>query len=123
MSEPPIVRVDAETRLRPWRADDATALYRAISGSDDHIAAWMPWAVGYSIGSAHEFLARCLAEYPGGRLDWAVEVTGEVAGGIGVPRFAPEHREYEIGYWLALPYTGRGIMTRSASAVTDLLFR
>ena len=120
---PPGLAIDATTRLRPWRVEDAPALYEAVMSGQEHIARWMSWADGtYTIDRARDFLAGCEREYPSGRLDWAIEVDGVPVGSLGVPRSEPAHGEYEIGYWLAEPYTGRGIMTRSAAVVTDWLF-
>ena len=121
---PPVLIVDATTRLRPWRVDDAAALYEAVMSGQGHIARWMSWADGtYTIDKSRDFLAACEREYPTGRLDWAIEVDGTPVGSLGVPRSEPAHGEYEIGYWLAEPHTGRGIMTRAAAVVTDWLFR
>jgi ribosomal-protein-serine acetyltransferase len=124
VAQPPVITVDASTRLRPWTVEDADALYAAVMVDQEHIARWMTWADGdYTIDSADAFVAGCVAEYPSGRLDFAIEVDGAPVGSMGVPRAAPEHREYEIGYWLSKPYTGRGIVTRCAEALTDFLFR
>ena len=109
--------------MRRWRLDDATALYEAVMSGQEHIARWMSWADGtYTIDRSRDFLAGCEREYPDGRLDWSLEVGGVPVGSIGVPRCEPAHGEYEIGYWLAEPHTGRGTMTRCAAAVTEWLF-
>ena len=120
---PPIITVDETTRLRPWQVEDAPALYEAVMSGQEHIARWMAWADGtYTIVRSRDFLEACERGYPSGQLDWAVEVGGIAVGSLGVPRSEPAHGEYEIGYWLAEPYTGRGIMTRCAAAVTAWLF-
>ncbi|MCK9497060.1 MAG: GNAT family N-acetyltransferase [Dehalococcoidia bacterium] len=119
---PPILIVDESTRLRRWRLEDAQALYDAVMSGQEHIARWMSWADGtYTLDAAREFLAACDRGYPTGQLDWAIEVDGAPVGSIGVPRSEPAHGEYEIGYWLAEPYTGRGIMTRTAATVVQWL--
>lgn len=121
---PPVITVDTSTRLRPWRGEDVVALYDAVMVDQEHIARRLRWADGvYTTDRADEFIARTLLEYREGHLNYAIEVDGAVAGGIGVPRFIADEREFEIGYWLSQPYTGRGIMTRSAEALTRFLFR
>lgn len=120
---PPVITVDPSTRLRPWRVEDVTTLYEAVIVDQKHVASRLAWADGiYTTDKADEFVARTLLEYREGHLNYAIEVDGRVAGGIGVPRSIPAEREYEIGYWLSKPYTGRGVMTRSAGALTEVLF-
>jgi ribosomal-protein-serine acetyltransferase len=123
MADAPTIVVDATTRIRPWRQDDAQALWEAVDGSREHIAAWLPWADRYvSPVAAHEFIRSAIQGYREGRFDLAVEVGGAVAGGC---RFGPVKpvRRVEVGYWLALPYTKRGIMTRCVAALCQTLVR
>jgi len=126
VTRPPSISVDGSICLRPWTTDDVEPLFDAVMADREHIARWMTWADGdYTIDKADEFIAACLAGYASttSLLDFAIEVDGAVAGGMGVPRSAVEHREYEIGYWLTRPLTGRGIVTRSTQSLTDYLFR
>lgn len=54
---------------------------------------------------------------------WAIEVEGHAAGGIGlVPRDDVNRLSAEIGYWLGEAYWGRGIMTEAVGAVTGYAF-
>jgi RimJ/RimL family protein N-acetyltransferase len=47
--------------------------------------------------------------------------TGEVCGVIGL-RVEPEHRRAELGFWLGVPYWGRGYCTEAAQAVVAFGF-
>lgn len=48
---------------------------------------------------------------------WAIEVDGQVAGGIGVKiGEGVFSKSGDFGYWLGEPYWGRGIMTEAARA-------
>ncbi len=52
--------------------------------------------------------------------DWAIEVEGVAAGGIGVrPVDDGRPGAAHIGYWLGEPFWGRGIMTRAVRLVAD----
>ncbi len=54
---------------------------------------------------------------------FAIAGDEEVIGSIGVHRFSDVyHRTAEIGYWLAEPYWGRGIVTLAVQAVTKYAF-
>lgn len=44
----------------------------------------------------------------------AIEINGEVAGGIGIhPQTDVHCKNAELGYWLAEPYWGKGIITKA----------
>lgn len=56
---------------------------------------------------------------------FAIVIDELVAGGIGVHRLDkdPVYRDTaELGYWLAEPYWGRGLMTEAVRAVTRYAF-
>jgi RimJ/RimL family protein N-acetyltransferase len=53
----------------------------------------------------------------------AIDVNGEAVGGVGyVPGADVERYSAEIGYWLAEPYWGRGIVSEALTLVTDDVF-
>ena len=57
-------------------------------------------------------------------MNWAIrEPGGVLVGGIGYHNLelGRSHRA-ELGYWLAKPYWGQGIMTGAVKRVTDLAF-
>lgn len=55
---------------------------------------------------------------------WAIEVDGEVAGGIGVMLQSDVERvSAEIGYWLGEVHWGKGIVSEALEAVTREAFR
>lgn len=53
----------------------------------------------------------------------AIEVNGEAIGAIGVHPLRNEYKKTaEIGYWLAEPYWGKGIVTAAVKAVVPVAF-
>jgi ribosomal-protein-serine acetyltransferase len=124
MPDPVPITVDAGARLRAWRPSDARALFEAVDASREHIAEWLTWADGYSVDRAQAFIATCRRAYEHNEgLDMCLEVDGAIAGGCGFVRIDRETGEGEVGYWLGLPYTGKGLMTRAAAAMTEHGFR
>lgn len=125
MRTPVEILPDGEVTLRRWRVADAEALRRAVSGSLDHLAPWMPWAVdGYGESDAAAFLALTRKKWESGEaFEYAILGAGEeVAGSCGLmARIGPGG--LEIGYWLAKPRTGRGWATRAARLLTAEAFR
>ena len=58
---------------------------------------------------------------------WALSLkeNGEIIGSIGLEpdKRRPGVNSKELGYWLAEPYWGRGLMTEAANAVIDFAFK
>jgi len=55
---------------------------------------------------------------------FAIVVDGEASGGVGFQIGTHIHRRSaELGYWLAVRYWGKGIVTEAVRAVTDYAFR
>jgi RimJ/RimL family protein N-acetyltransferase len=109
--------------LRRWCGGDLTALHTAIDESHEHLHPWMPWAATRETpAEPAEFLElsdrdwRTGAAYVYGLFDG-----GTVLGSIGLHgRVGPGG--WEIGYWVHVGHTGRGLATAGAAAVTDLAF-
>jgi len=54
--------------------------------------------------------------------DFAIDIDGEVIGGIGISRIEKEHKG-ELGYWLAEDYWGQGIMTEAIGLIEKVAFK
>ncbi len=109
-------------RLRPYTADDVDAL--ATVANDRAISRWMShrFPYPYDRPDAEFWIGRMLAEDPIG--NWAVEVDGRLAGGVGFEPHRGEHAGVaEFGYWLAPAYWGRGIMSEAATLIADFALR
>ena len=109
--------------LRPWRDEDAGALFKYASDPDvGPRAGWRP----------HESIVESLAVIRNAFRSegmWAVELkeTSEVIGSAGyLPaananlRIGPN--DAEVGYWIAHPYWGRGLGTEALRAVVNYCF-
>jgi RimJ/RimL family protein N-acetyltransferase len=131
----------APVTLRRYRAEDADALFQAVTDSLDHLRPWLPWAADYSRESAKEFLAGSVKDWdegtaynyailtaiPGGSApaDSALADSAladrALVGGIGLmTRCGPGG--LEIGYWVHRAYTGRGLATAATAALVRQAF-
>ncbi|HET7187736.1 MAG TPA: GNAT family N-acetyltransferase [Gemmatimonadaceae bacterium] len=123
---PPWLITLPDFSLRPWTRDDAPSLARTLSVSDAHLRAFTPWVVDGRVpgASLEDRLAKHAADFAAGT-EWVYGMfspdDSEVLGGCGLyPRVGPG--AVEIGYWLAVHHTGRGLATQAAEALTQVAF-
>jgi RimJ/RimL family protein N-acetyltransferase len=108
--------------LRRPELDDADAIAEAVAASLTELVRWMPWASAAAADPAMQRrrLEDVVAHWDDGS-DFSYVVTaddGAVIGGMGLhARLGPG--ALEIGYWLRTDYTGRGIATACAAALTN----
>ncbi|MFF4509178.1 GNAT family N-acetyltransferase [Streptomyces sp. NPDC001401] len=108
--------------LRRWRAVDADAVYQLVNESLDHLRPWMPWAAEHSRQQSAEFTVSCERAWTAGTAyTYAILSEGALVGSCGVVRH-DQISGMEIGYWLAPPYTGRGLATSAVAALTIQTF-
>ena len=104
--------------LRPWRLSDAADVARYAN--NEKIAANLrdvfPWP--YSRRDAVSFVEHCVRQEGRGQLARAIEVDGAAVGSISLTLGTDVYRRSaELGYWLAEPFWGRGLMTAAVEAV------
>lgn len=102
--------------LRDWRMEDALSIARY--GNNRKI--WLNLRDGfpnpYTIRDAEAYIRRANETEP--RAVFAVATASEAIGSIGLMLGADVHRfSAEIGYWLAEPFWGRGIMTNAVKSM------
>ena len=110
--------------LRPWRDEDAEELYRyAKDPLVGPIAGWPPHT---SVENSLEIIRGVLSEPE----TYAVVLkeTGLPAGSVGIMRrghgTAPmTDTEAEIGYWIGVPYWGRGLIPEAVERLLERCFQ
>src|SRR5437764_1997121 len=109
MDTPAETLTDGVAELRRWRAEHREELTATVMASLDHLPPFLIWASpDYT---ADEFLADTAKRWENGEaFEYGVFADGSLAGGIGL---MSRPGGIEIGYWLALEHTGRGLMTRA----------
>ncbi|MHB1594209.1 MAG: GNAT family N-acetyltransferase [Streptosporangiaceae bacterium] len=118
MMSPPESLSHGQVTLRRWRDGDAAALLTAVTGSLDELLPWMPWADGYDTDRATGYLSDCEAQWEAGSAyNYAIVVGEAIVGSAGLHRRVGKGG-LEIGYWVHSAWTGRGIATDAAAALT-----
>jgi [ribosomal protein S5]-alanine N-acetyltransferase len=104
--------------VRPWRPTDAEALVRYANNRKIWLNLRDGFAHPYTPKDAQAFLERVTQSTPA--MMFAIATNEEAIGGIGLSPNQDVHRlTAELGYWLAEPYWGRGIMTEVVTKLTD----
>lgn len=104
--------------LRPWQETDIPALARYAD--DPRIAANLRdvFPSPYTKEDAQWFVEDCMARNGNEVLFRAITADGQVVGSISVVRGTDVyHQSGELGYWLAVPFWGQGIMTAAVEEI------
>jgi RimJ/RimL family protein N-acetyltransferase len=121
LDELDLVLVTARLRLRPLRDSDVEDLWPFVS--DPELPRMMSWAAHTDPSQTLAFIAWTReALEKGSSVAWAIEVDGRAMGTIGLDGIQFAVRAWrvdsaELGYWIAPPLWGRGMMTEAAQAV------
>ncbi len=108
--------------LRPWRESDLQDVVQFAN--NPRIARNLTDAFPhpYTEEDGKAFIARFSNDSP--CRVFAIEIGGRACGSVGVfPQEDVHRKNAELGYWLAEPYWGRGIMTRVVRQVVDYAFQ
>jgi ribosomal-protein-alanine N-acetyltransferase len=104
--------------LRSFEHKDIPAIAR-LAGAREIAATTLNIPHPYTEDDAQSFLARADDDLRTGRsFSFAVTIppSGELCGAVGLT-ITRAHQRGELGYWIGVPYWGRGFATEAASAV------
>jgi ribosomal-protein-alanine N-acetyltransferase len=109
--------------FRPWQPADAASVFRYANNR--HIASNLrdAFPFPYTMTDAKAYVAGCIAAGEDAQLTRAICYEDEVVGSIGVFLGTDVHRKSaELGYWLAEPFWGQGIMSTAVGLICRLAF-
>jgi RimJ/RimL family protein N-acetyltransferase len=108
------------------RLDDAPLVFPYAS--EPALTRWMTWAPHRDPGATADFLRSCVeARRRGVDWVWAILEGGRFRGLVGVEGAvrqvaAVRHDRAELGYWIGIPFHGRGLVTEAARVATAFGF-
>ena len=111
---PPRLETD-RLLLRPFSIDDAETV-RGLAGAKEVYATTTNVPHPYEEGMGEMWIASHPAQFYNGKgvtLAVTLDAGATVVGAIGLTA-TPEHRRAELGYWIGVPYWGRGYATEAA---------
>ena len=106
--------------VRKYEPADAEALVIAVTESCEHLRPWMPW-IKFEPQSVNqrEELIRSWNQAWEDRTEFVmgIHLDDRIVGGTGIHLRGPANT-VEIGYWVHMGYTGRGIASQVSDALT-----
>ncbi|MBD2021437.1 GNAT family N-acetyltransferase [Leptolyngbya sp. FACHB-36] len=116
------VQVDSEIDLRLLQPRHAEPLFALVEQNRDYLREWLPWVDGTrSADDSEQFIQHSLQQFADGNgFSAGIWYRSELAGCIGF--HDPDRAKVELGYWLAEPFQGKGIMTRACHRVVTYAF-
>ncbi|HET7897323.1 MAG TPA: GNAT family protein [Flavisolibacter sp.] len=108
--------------LRPWAINDVDDLVKFANNRNvaKHLMDRFPHP--YTAADATSFIAYANAADP--VCLFAIDIDGRASGGVGIePQTDIYRKNAELGYWLAEPFWGKGIMTEVIRQMVDFAFR
>ncbi len=134
--------VEKEIRVRTFHPDDAEVLFNLLEKNRSHLRAWIdPSALPGTAEAARIFTIECFFNSFADRMDTldspylqeangyfptphppmelGIWVRDKLVGALTLSRLKDSYPAAEFGYWIAMEQAGKGIITRSVSALMD----
>lgn len=109
--------------LRLLAESDAEELHNLIETNRAHLARWLPWAARQTFDETVDFIRRARLQLTANDgFQTAIALNGGIVGMVGFPSVDWINGSTRIGYWLAKPYQGRGIVTPAVGMLTQHAF-
>jgi ribosomal-protein-serine acetyltransferase len=109
-------------RIRPYRLDDAQAIWQAARESLTELQPWMPWChPGYAIEESRAWLAAQVQNFHQRTMfEFAITTDdGAYLGGCGLNQVDALNQRANLGYWVRSSATGKGVATAAALLTRD----
>ena len=109
--------------LRPWTENYAESLYKYAS--DDRVGPAAGWPVHVSVEDSRRVIKEVLSAE--GTYAVVLKETNETVGSVGLMKAAAANFEIgendaELGYWIGVPYWGRGLIPEAAKELIRYAF-
>ena len=108
-------------KIRSWTQDDRSAVAKYANNHKVWLNLRDVFPYPYSIEDADHYLQEVAGQNP--ETHFAIATDDEAIGAIGlIPQDDVSKKSMELGYWLAEPFWGRGIVTQAVRVMIDFAF-
>lgn len=109
-------------KLRPWRISDLDSLVNYANNENISKNMTDKFPFPYTESNGKAFIEFAIKDTP--IHIFAIEIDGKAVGGIGIhPQEDIHKKNAELGYWLAEPFWGQGIISSAITKVIDFAFK
>ena len=120
------ILIDDDLLLRSYRPEDAPELFRVVQESREHLRPFLNWVDGTTKPEhSLQFIQNAQVQQNAQQaLPLGIFLNQrELIGGIGLHSWDHSLARGQMGYWIAGPHEGAGLMSRSAVRFIDFLFK
>jgi len=111
-----------EFKLREWNLNDIDSLVKYANNYKIAANLTDQFPHPYNIENGKAFIQMATKDIP--TSIFAIEINGEASGGIGLHLQSDIHKKNaELGYWLAEPHWGKGVMSKAVKQMIDYGFK
>lgn len=109
-------------RLDPKHTE---AIFHLTDKNRTYLRQWLPWVDNvHTAEDTRAFIITTQAQFERNEgFQMAIVWQGEIVGAIGHHRIDWANRSTSLGYWLAEPYQGKGIMTQACRELVNHAFQ
>ena len=108
--------------LRPWKTEDIESLVKFANNPSIAKNMTNQFSHPYTAEKGKAFIDMARSGNP--THIFAIEINGQASGGIGLHQQSDiQCKNAELGYWLAEPYWGKGIITTAIGQMVDYGFK
>jgi ribosomal-protein-serine acetyltransferase len=114
-----------DVSIRPYRIDDADALYAAAKESTVELMPFMPWChTNYVIDESRQWIETQVARFQSGEEYQFVVISseGRFLGGCGLNALDEDNRLANLGYWIRTSETRKGAATEAVRRLIGWAF-
>lgn len=108
--------------IRPWHLDDLENLVRYANNPKISTNLTNAFPNPYTSDKGKAFIEMAMSHNP--TRIFAIDIENQAIGGIGLhPQADIYARNAELGYWLAEPFWGKGIVTSAVQQIVEIGFK
>ena len=124
MSSPFPMPAGEGLELRPFEEAEAEELFALVDANRAYLRQWLPWLdANTQVEHSRDFI-RATRKQQADRNGFTCGIRwrGRLVGVVGVHAIDWPNRKTSLGYWVAEPDQGRGLVTRACAALLPYLF-